>query len=393
MLAKRGKAVTSILPATVFVSDTLHIVCLDSPSPPDYGGAIDMFYKIKALKEAGKRIILHYFKYKDSRQTSDIAPYCDEIYAYRRKEIWQAPPLSQPFIVRSRINQTLVERLNRDRHPVLLEGLHCAGIVPFLQNNERIVVRLHNDEAAYYGQLARTTPSLFKRLYFAQESRLLHAFQKSLAKDLPLACLSTHDLLRFERVYGFRSLSFIPCFIPWQQVRSREGKGSYCLYHGNLSVPENEKVVEWLVRQIFSRLPVPFVVAGKDISKRLVTLAKSYPHISLVNNPPDDEMQALVTDAQVHVLPSSNTTGVKLKLLNALLNGRFCLTNANGIQGSGLEHCAQVLETPGDWLAAVQRLMQLEFTATDGESRKAILSLYDNKENAQKLIAQWRHCQ
>ncbi|WP_121355124.1 glycosyltransferase [Flavisolibacter nicotianae] len=375
------------------MSDTLHIVCLDSPSPPDYGGAIDMFYKIRALKETGKRIILHYFRYNERRNTTGIAPYCDEIHSYQRKAIWQAPPLSQPFIVRSRINHELVKRLNRDDHPVLLEGLHCAGVEPFLQNKERIVVRLHNDEAAYYRHLARTSPSLFRRLYFAQESRLLLAFQKSLDKDIPLACLSTQDLLQFKNVYGFRNLSFIPCFIPWQHVRSREGKGSYCLYHGNLSVPENEKAVEWLVQEIFSKLPVPFVVAGKGISKRLSALAKKYPNISLVNNPPDDEMQALVTDAQVHVLPSLNATGVKLKLLNALFNGRFCLANANGIQGSGMEDHVQVVETAVEWISAVERLMQTEFTAADKEGRKAILSVYNNRENAEKLIAQWRHCQ
>ena len=45
----------------------LHIICLDAPSPPNYGGAIDMYYKIRALALAGTRIILHYFAYREGR--------------------------------------------------------------------------------------------------------------------------------------------------------------------------------------------------------------------------------------------------------------------------------------------------------------------------------------
>ena len=31
----------------------LYIVCLDAPAPADYGGAIDMYYKIEALAQKG----------------------------------------------------------------------------------------------------------------------------------------------------------------------------------------------------------------------------------------------------------------------------------------------------------------------------------------------------
>ena len=36
---------------------TLQIVIFDNPCPPDYGGVIDVFYKIKALKALGVRIL------------------------------------------------------------------------------------------------------------------------------------------------------------------------------------------------------------------------------------------------------------------------------------------------------------------------------------------------
>ncbi|MCX6283192.1 MAG: mannosyltransferase, partial [Bacteroidetes bacterium] len=40
----------------------LHIVSFDIPYPPDYGGVIDVYYKIKTLSEAGVKIHLHCFE-------------------------------------------------------------------------------------------------------------------------------------------------------------------------------------------------------------------------------------------------------------------------------------------------------------------------------------------
>lgn len=375
------------------MSRSIHVVCLDCPSPPDYGGAIDMFYKIKALSENGERLILHYFNYNPHRRPEEVAPYCAAVYAYKRKNVFQPLPLSRPFIVQSRINEALIQRLNEDEHPVLLEGLHCSGIVPFLNNKERVILRLHNDEAAYYQQLFKTETSWLKRLYFWQESRLLHRYQKRFDKKIKLACLAETDMQTFRHEYSFRQLFFLPCFLPWQTVQSWEGKGSYCLYHGNLYISENKEAAQWLIEEVFSRMEVPLVVAVKNPSKKLQALVKKHPSVSLIHNPPADELAALVRDAQIHLLPSMNRTGVKLKLLNALLNGRHCITNQNGVAGSGLEEFVTIEQTAESWIPAIGNLMQQEFSAADVERRRGILTLYNNRENARRLSAEWWHCQ
>ena len=42
----------------------LHIIALNIPFPPNYGGVIDIYYKIKALHQLGVKIILHCFAYE-----------------------------------------------------------------------------------------------------------------------------------------------------------------------------------------------------------------------------------------------------------------------------------------------------------------------------------------
>ena len=348
----------------------LHIVCLDAPSPPDYGGAIDMYYKVKALVESGKKITLHYFDYNPLRHAKGLEEVCEAIYTYKRKSIFKTLPLSQPFIVQSRINNELIERLNQDDFPVLLEGLHCSGIIPFLDNKERVVLRMHNEEASYYQHLAAAETNFLKRKYFQQETRLLQAYQHKLDKRVKLACLSQTDLGVFRNKYQFENLHFIPCFIAWQILNIQVGKGDFCLYHGNMSVSENEEAALWLLKNVFGNLPKKFVIAGKGISMRLTKEAGRYKNISLVNNPSIDQVDQMIREAQINVLPSMNNTGVKLKLLNALLNGRHCITNYNGVKGSDIEETVIVKEDANDWIQSVRDLMTRPFTSTDIENRK-----------------------
>lgn len=367
------------------MSDHLHIVCLDCPSPPDYGGAIDMYYTITSLHAAGKKIILHYFNYKANRNIQELLPFCEQIYSYKRKSFLQSPPLLKPHIVSSRVNKKLIERLNEDAHPVLVQGIHCTAILPRLKQDKKIIIRLHNNEAVYYYNLAKAENNLLKKAYFKREARLLKTYQKSIQKHYPLACLSQKDAAVFKNEYGFQKTVFIPCFLPWQSLNIQAGKGEFFLYHGNLLVKENELAATWLIENVFKQLNLPFIIAGKGISKKLQKTASVNPHIKLVNDPPMEELDILIRNAHAHVLPSMNATGVKLKLLHALFEGRFCFTNDQGVCGSGLEKTVTVLDTATQWKEAISHSINTEFTEEMIEERKLAFAIYNNQKNAEKF--------
>jgi hypothetical protein len=371
------------------LNDHLHIVCLDAPSPPDYGGAIEMYYKIKALAAIGKKVTLHYFNYNRLRGVDGLEPLCEAIFSYSRKPFYRSLPVADPYIISSRVNKNLIERLNSDDSPILLEGLHCAGIITGLKNKGRVVIRMHNEEAAYYHHLAKTTTSVFKKAYYSRESKLLKNYQNKIARETTLACLSEHDVEKFQNTYGFQNAHFIPCFIPWQFVSIKEGTGSYCLYHGNMLVSENEEAALWLINEIFSVVRVPLIIAGKGISRRLSAAAKSHGYVSLVTDPSIRVINGLIQAAQINVLPSMNSTGIKLKLLNALLNGRHCITNFNGIKGSGISGAVSIQDGAESWQKEIAALMQQEFTSVQVSDRLNILCLYNNSLNARKLSALW----
>jgi glycosyltransferase involved in cell wall biosynthesis len=369
------------------MSRHFHIVCLDVPFPADYGGAIDMLHRIEALYREGVQIHLHYFHYRDDRNPNELNRYCASIHQYSRKTGWSGFSRGLPYIVSSRMNPDLLTNLLKDDYPVLLEGVHCTGWLPaLLEKGKKVVVRLHNDEQAYYRQLARSEHRLWRKWYFLRESRLLGRYQRQLPPQAAYACITESDADTFRNEYGLPGAFFLPAFTPYREVRGAEGMGSFCLYHGNLSVPENEKAALWLLEHVFSKIKVPFVVVGKNPSRRLDKMAHLYQHTCLVGNPSDGEISDLIQKAHINILPSFNSTGIKIKLLHALFEGRHCVVNEAMVKGTGLEAACHIGTNADSFASIILQLQHHPFTSEETDLRKQLLgNLYDTGVNARRL--------
>ena len=365
----------------------LHIVCLDIPYPADYGGVIDLFYKIKSLHHAGVKIHLHCFT-KHRKPQDELNKYCETVHYYQRKANTKSFSFSLPLIVNSRINQTLIENLQKDNYPVLLEGIHCTYYLKTGQlNNRKIIVRLHNVEFAYYKKLAQNESNFFKKLYYLNESRLLKKYEKAVADKAPFLAVSKQDVDLYKEEFNATDIHYLPVFLPYTLAVGKEGKGCFCLYHGNLAINENEQAATWLLKNVFSQLKLPFVITGKNPSKKLQQLAHDHQHTCLVANPTDKEMQDMISKAHVHVLPSFNNTGVKLKLLNAMFNGRHCLVNNAGVEGSGLESFCHLAEDAETFRQQIEDLYTKAFTEQEVQQRQGLLqTMYNNESNAKELM-------
>ena len=370
----------------------LHIVCLDVPWPADYGGAIDMMNRIRCLHKAGVRNHLHYFSYNERGTPNELNQFCASIRVYERKTLKKSLPLQLPHIVASRINDSLVKNLQADSYPVLLEGIHCTGILPQLdRRNRNIIVRMHNDESIYYRELARAEGNLAKKIFFYNESRLLRQYSRSLPPDCHYVSVSATDIMRLKNKYALPQVDFLSTYPAWQQVKGEQGRGSFCLYHGNLSVPENEKAALWLICKVFTKARVPFVIAGKKPTRRLQKVAELCQHTCLIADPSEEEMSDLVRKAHINVLPCFNKqiTGIRLKLLHALFEGRHCVANEPMVAGTGLESACHIGSSANAFASIISQLYYQPFEEEELRLRKELLGdTYDNEKNTRRLI-QW----
>jgi hypothetical protein len=363
----------------------LHIVCLDVPYPVNYGGLFDLFYKIRSLHQVGVHIYLHCFEYGRGRQP-ELEHYCNEVHYYPRRTGLKGFSTNIPYIVSSRQSEALANRLLQDNHPILLEGIHCTALLlddRFAQR--KMVVRLHNVEHEYYQQLGRMETSPLKKLYYQHESRLLKKYEAAIAGKASFLAVTARDAEAYRHLFDAQA-EYLPVFVAWDKVESETGTGQFCLYHGNLSVTENEKAVTWLLEEVFSKLQIPFVIAGKNPSRRLEQLAHRWQHSCIVANPSVTEMQDLIKKAHINVLPSFNMAGIKLKLLNSLFVGRHCVVNAEAVEGTGLEDCCAISYSADDMRSHIASLMQEPFRQEHITHRTEMLAdIYNNQKNSRKL--------
>lgn len=365
-------------------SKFLHMVAFNIPYPADYGGVIDIYYKIKALKKAGVRVILHCFEY-GRKPVKELEDLCFRMHCYPRKSGLLYMLKRIPYIVATRNAKSMPENLFNDPFPVLFEGIHTTGLLHLCgQAGKKSLVRTHNIEHEYYARLARSETHLFRKGYLWAEARKLRRYEGRLTLANHLLAISRKDAQYFGDRYG--NTLFIPPFHRFEEVTAIPGTGDYILFHGNLSVPENSTVATFLLRRVFPDLRHRVIIAGKDPPARLVRMVLDCPRTELIDSPDDVQMERLISGAQLNILVTRQSTGLKLKLLHALHAGRHCLANRAMVEGTGLEALCHIADTPEEMVRLINELMEEPFTEQEVRIRRKTLEDYSNRVGAEKIL-------
>ncbi len=365
----------------------LHIISFTIPFPPNYGGAIDVFFKIKALHSAGVKVHLHCFSY-DRKPSPELEKYCQEVHYYPRKTGLSSALTWKPYIVYSRRSDKLLEILQKDEFPILFEGLHSCYYLshPALKNRTKIY-RESNIEHLYYYHLSKAETNLPKKFYYILSSLKLRAFQGILSHASMMLTVSREDNEYLSGKFSWIPVEYLPSFHKDDEIKSLPGMGDFALYQGNLSVAENEKAAEYLVNEVFRETGIRFIIAGMNPSGTLEKLASQFPNVTLIPNPTDEEMCELISTAQVNILVTFQPTGLKLKLLNALFNGRYCLVNPGMFSGTELGELCEIGTNSQELRQKVEELMHQPFNEEGLYLRREkLLKWHSNRENCIRLL-------
>lgn len=366
----------------------LHIITLNVPYPADYGGVYDLFYKLPALQQQGVKLHLHCFT-KERQHQPELNKYCEEVFYYERNMSSKNLSSNLPYIVASRINEELNQRLLQSDYPIFMEGVHCT----YITNDKRFeqrkkFVRIHNVEQKYYQQLAKFSNNIKKKIYYWLEAKKLARYEAQLAKNATAYwSVSPNDTDYYRQKLNCKTIDYLPLYLPDWKVQAQEGLGTYCLYHGDLSVEENEYAVKWLLKNVFNKIEIPFVVAGKDPSGKITTMMSRNSLTCLVANPDAAQLEDIISKAHIHVLPSFSNTGIKIKLLNALYNGRHCIVNNQMIAGTPLAALCHVVNSAQEFKERIGMLYHQKFMAEENEFRNQELQEnFSNEANAKQMV-------
>ncbi len=362
------------------------IVAFDIPYPANYGGVIDVYFKIKAFKNAGVKVNLHCFEY-GRKQSPELESICEKVYYYKRDISKTNLFRKRPYIVVTRTSDELINNLIKTNNPILFEGLHCCNYLDDeLFNNRRKIVRTHNIEHDYYQNLAKVEKDIFKRYYFSNEAQKLKSFEQILDHADGIAAISLHDKAYFSE--RFINVEAVSAFHPNEKVNIESGLGKYVLYHGSLAVGENNEAGLFLINNVFNDIDIPFIIAGNKPSKELRNAAERNKNIIVKSEISTSEIYNLVVGAQINILPTFQSTGVKLKLLAALYTGRHCIVNNPMVKDTGLSDMCIVKDSAEDMKKAVQEYFTKPVSTEEIEKRKSLLDegIFSNTYNINQLM-------
>lgn len=360
----------------------LHIVSFDVPFPADYGGAIDVFYRIKALHKIGVQITLHCFEYGRGQQ-KELEQYCSEVFYYKRN-IFSSVFSKDPFIVASRKSPELLVNLLKDDSPILFEGLHTCAYISSEKLKKRLkIARTHNIEHDYYQELSALSQG-WRKLFFKKEAKKLKAFEVNLKFSDHILAIQKNDASHFK-MYT-ENVHLLPASIPELDKKYNPNTKPFCLFHGNLSVGENENAVRWILKNVTFPKGLFLVVAGKNPSSDIKSACAQL-EVELIINPSENEMQQLIDSAQIHLLYTEQETGIKLKLLNTLASSGHVLLNDKMTEGTSLKKWCSIANTAQEFN---QKIIDLSAESISEESfnqrLKFLKENFDTESNCKLLF-------
>lgn len=376
----------------------IHVVSFQIPYPANYGGVIEVFYKLKALKQASIKVILHCYEYKNRNQEDILLKYADKVYYYKRKTgiLSHFSPL--PYIVASRHSTILRKNLLKDNYPILLEGLHtCFILGDKAFCNRKIMVRTHNIEHQYYRGLYRATQNPINKFYYLIEAFKLKHFEYRLKYSNNIFAISTQDTTYFQSKFSNVQTKYLPCFFD-NSIQLENNSinhniatiSDYILFNADLSIDSNIKVATFLLKEIIPLIDntITFIIAGRNPQSRLISEVNKHANVHIKANVSQKEMESLIKYARINLLFTFQASGIKLKLLTTLLHARgHCISNDTMLVGTNLQGICPVVNNTKEIVSTINNLFHTMPSEGDIVHRRFLIS-QAGYNNSVELIKQ-----
>ncbi len=363
----------------------LHLISFDIPYPPIYGGVIDVFYKIKALHDLDISVTLHCFQYGKPEQ-QELDDYCEKVHYYKRNSYFSSMLSNDyPFIVKSRGNEELIANLKKDNLPILFDGLHTTYILNLADFKDRqLYLRAHNVEHHFYKGLAKSESNFFRRNFFHQEAKKLKKYEKILNVMDGIFSISPLEQEYFLKKYG-EKCEYVPAFHDTNIHTTLSKRGDFILYHGNILVSENVNAAMFLI-DTYKDSEYQLVIASSYFNDEVSKEILKYDNIVFHSLVKENDLDRLFQNAHINVLPTFQNTGIKLKLLNTLYQGKFVIANDFMVDGTGLESLCEKANTKEEFLQKTKELFDQEFNQEIRSKREKVLANFSPNVGAQKMI-------
>lgn len=333
---------------------TVLVVAGDYPYPPIHGGRIDTWNRIKVLKNLGYAVDLIVTSKKheeNSDMTIHIKNVVDNLYIANRKnriiDVFSINPLQ----VESRKS---LKYLNLERYYdyVILEGDYVGAI---LENNtlqyKHVVLRSHNNEIVYFKNLAESTYNIIRKLYYYTDYLKFKKYEPNLLKKIKnVMFVSFEEKQNYDALIQNLNTVFLPTNVD-RKFKKQRLNSKTVVFIGSLFMDNNREGLQWYIKNIHNlvlnkikdyRLLIAGNSNGKSI-KWLYDLADCTENIEIIDTP--ENLDVIYAEGSVFINPMLHGAGVKLKTIEAVVNGLPVVSTTIGNEGTGLQNDKCIIVT------------------------------------------------
>lgn len=318
------------------------VVSPDFPFPPNHGGRVDIWARLKIFVQMGYIV--------DLAVTTKVEPSKDDIDQVKRlvRNLWIVKRKfypwnllsGRPFQCASRASLMKIE-LTDSYDVVWLEGEY---VEPILRNPQlkakRIFLRLHNDEHGYFKQLSMSTSNVVKKFFYLTEAiRIKRVTKRLFELSDKLLYISIDEMSLLARNNQGNKAIFLPA--PLSKERFDTPRlGEKVIFVGSLFMPNNRDAIMWFLKEVHPLITFPdyhLMICGNSRGESLGWLYKMtnhYKNVTIYDTPAD--LEPLYSQSRIFVNPMRFGGGVKLKTLEAIQNGLAVVSTSKGAEGTGL---------------------------------------------------------
>jgi polysaccharide biosynthesis protein PslH len=376
---------------------------LDSLVPPTYGGRIDVYERLLALRRLGVTVDLVFTIPEDADPNAaaeGLETLVTKVFPVKRnRSIWSALHW-RPFNVVSR--SALADVKFEDRYDaVFVESENVGEILrnPTLRY-DKVFLRVHNDESKYIGDMGRKDSRISRKLLYFAERLRFRAYERWIDKRCDvLLFISKAEMDRMgprRLAHGAKSAHFLPAGVSFDLLTlKRSPQPGVVLFVGSLFQPQNVQGLKWFIQHVHPKLlnrpHYEFLVVGNSQGADMPSIMRwlgAAGSVRVVADPP--VLDEFYGSASIFVNPMQTGTGVKLKTVHAAAAGVPIVSTSVGAEGTGLVDGvhAMVRDAPDAFAEAIERLLDDSMLAARQASaaRDLVAGSYDQGRVLKRLL-------
>jgi polysaccharide biosynthesis protein PslH len=352
------------------------IVCNRVPFPLKDGGSLAMFAMIKGWHEAGRPVhLLAMNTAKHNIKQADLPELFGQIASFEMVQMdtqikvlptlsnfifSQKPQHAQRFYAQH-FEKKIIEKIQQIQPELIqLESIYLQEYAPVIRQYSKALLmqRLHNIEAEIWYRLAQESVGLLKKWYLKNLAKRIEQYEKMVWQDADaLIAISNNDEQTISRSGCTTPMCTIAFGIDMDSKALVESLNDKAYHLGAMDWQPNIEAMEWMRDEIaptiHQKIPdFQFHFAGRKMPEWFTKERKPYFYCS----GEIEDASTFIQDKGILMVPLRSGSGIRIKTLEAMAEGKLVISTRVGIQGIDAQDKTHFLlaDTPQDFASAIE---------------------------------------